>query len=95
MAWTVRVQNENGDPLENDFDIGFEAIPSGDAYPICSSVARYYVTLLNPPQLKTFVYEWDSAAKVPEFSHLEKSRLVRDVAERCSDNQLYLRFMGD
>jgi hypothetical protein len=38
MAWTVRVQNENGDPLEKDFDIGFDTIPSGPAYPIRSSV---------------------------------------------------------
>jgi hypothetical protein len=95
MAWSVRVQNENGDPLEKDFDIGFDAIPSGPAYPICSSVARYYVTLLNPPQLETFVSEWDSAAAVPEFSHLKESRVIRDVAESCSHRQLYLRFLGD
>jgi hypothetical protein len=53
------------------------------------------VTLLNPPQLETFVSEWDSAAAVPEFSHLKESRVIRDVAESYSHRQLYLRFLGE
>ena len=95
MAWTVRVQSETGEPVDKDFDIAFEAIPSGPAYPICSSVARYYVTLLNPPQLESFVSEWDRAAAAPEFPHLRELRLIRDVAENCASKQLYLRFVGD
>ena len=73
MAWTVRIQNEKGDPLEDDFDIGFDAIPSGPAYPICSSVARYFVTLLNPPQLESFVCEW-IAQRRSQNSHILKNR---------------------
>lgn len=95
MAWTVRIQTETGEPVDKDFDIGFEAIPSGPAYPICSSVARYYMTLLNPAQLETFVMEWDRAATATEFSHLKDLRLIRDVAENCARKQLYLRFVGD
>jgi hypothetical protein len=95
MAWTVRVQTEAGEPVDKDFDIGFEAIPSGPEYPICSSVARYYMTLLNPPQLEALVSEWDRAAAAPEFSHLSDSRLIRDVAERCALKHLYVRFVGD
>ena len=95
MAWTVRVQTEMGEPVDKDFDIGFNEIPSGPAYPICSSVARYYVTLLNPPQLRTFGAEWDAAAATPEFAHLKHSKLIRDVAEKCVREQLYLRFDGD
>jgi hypothetical protein len=95
MAWTVRVQSEAGEPVDKDLDIGFDAIPSGPTYPICSSVARYHVTLLNPPQLETFVSEWDKAAALPEFSHLKDLRGIRDVAEKCARKQLYLRFVGD
>ncbi len=95
MAWTVRVQTETGEPLGPDFDIGFNEVPSGPEYPICSSVARYYVTLLNPPQLETFVSEWDRAAAMPSFAHLSGSRRIRDVAEKCAKDQLYLRFVGD
>jgi hypothetical protein len=95
MAWTVRVQSETGEPIDGDFDIAFDAIPSGPDYPICSSLARYYVTLLNPQQLETFVTEWDKAATAPEFSQLRDSRLIRDVAEDCTRKQLYLRFVGD
>jgi hypothetical protein len=95
MAWTVRIQSEAGESIDKDFEIGFDAIPSGPGYPICNSVARYYVTLLNPPQLEAFVSEWDRAAAAPEFSHLKDSRLIREVAENCARNQLYLRFVED
>jgi hypothetical protein len=95
MAWTIRVQTEAGQPVEKDLDIGFDAIPSGPAYPICSSIARYYVTVLNPPQLESFVSEWDRAASSPEFHHLRHERLIRDIAEKCAVDQLYLRFVGD
>src|SRR5580698_6970696 len=95
MAWTVRVQSEAGEPVNKDFDIEFDAIPAGPAYPIRSSVARYYVTLLNPQQLEAFVSEWDKAAMEPEYSHLKDLRLIREVAENCARDQLYLRFVGD
>ena len=39
------MQGEDGTPTGPDFDIGFDEIPSGPQFPICSSVARYYVTV--------------------------------------------------
>lgn len=95
MAWTVRIQTENGEPVGKDFDIGFDAIPSDPAYPICNSVARYYVTVLNPSQLETFVSEWDRAETDPRFPHLPASRFLRNIAEDSARKQLYLRFVGD
>jgi hypothetical protein len=95
MAWTVKVQTERGEPVDNDFGIEFDAIPSGPDYPICSSVARYHVTVLNPPQLETFVSEWDRAATTSKFAQLNNSKLIRDVAERCARDSFYLKFIGD
>ena len=95
MAWTVRVQDESGKPVSDDFDIGFDEIPSGPQYPICSSVARYYNTWLNPDQLRTFMSEWDKAVHTPEFSYLRDKRTIRDIAEKTEKQQLYLRFVGD
>ena len=95
MVWTVKVQTERGETVEPDVDIGFDEIPYGLEYPICSGVDRYAQTLLNFLQLKTFVAEWDRAAQTPEFAHLKEKRLIRDLAERVAREQLYLRFLGD
>jgi hypothetical protein len=95
MPWTVKVETERGQLVDNDFGVEFDEIPSGPEYPICSSVARYYVTLLNPPQLETFVSEWDRAITTPEFARLKNSKFIRDVAERCASEHLYLKFIGD
>ena len=95
MSWTIKVETESGRSVENDFDIAFDTVPYGSEYPICSSVARYYVTLLNPTQLESFVREWDIASSTPAFAHLRESRVIRDVAERCARDQLYIRFVGD
>ena len=95
MAWTVRTETEDGKPVQGDADIGFDAIPFGPEYPISSSIARYYVTLLNPPQLEAFVSEWDRAVETPNFSHLRNDRFIRDTAEKCARDHLYLRFIGD
>jgi hypothetical protein len=95
MAWTVRIQTETGDSVGSDFDIAFDEIPCGSTYPICNSIARYYVTLLNPAQLETFITEWERAVRLPEFRHLAENRLIRDTAERCARDHLYLRFVGD
>jgi len=95
VGWTVKIESESGRSVEQDCDIGFDAIPRGPEYPICTSVAHYYVTLLNPPQLELFVQEWDKAASTPQFANLKHSAILRDVAERCARRQLYLRFIGD
>ncbi len=88
LLWRGRSEsNEAGEPVNKDFDIEFDAIPTGAAYPICSSVARYYVTLLNPQQLEAFVSEWDKAATEPEYSHLKDLRLIREVAENYARDQ--------
>jgi hypothetical protein len=95
VSWTVRIESEDGRSLRNDVDISFDAVPYGPEYPICNSVARYYVTLLNPPQLESFVREWDNASSTAEFAHLKASKSVRDIAERCARDHLYVRFVGD
>ncbi len=96
MGWTVRVQQEDGTVAgAADFDVPFEALPNGAAFPISNSVARYYLTLLNPQQLQTLVEEWDEAAKRPEFSNMLQWKQLRDVAAECAARQLYLRFTGD
>lgn len=95
MGWTVKIESESGRSVEHDFDIGFDAIPHGPEYPICSSVAHYFVTLLNPPQLKLFVQEWDKAASTPQFAKLKDSAILREIAERCARHQRYIRFIGD
>ncbi len=96
MGWTVRIQHEDGSLAgAADFDVPFEALPQGASFPISSSVARYYLTLLNPQQLRTLVDEWDEAAKREEFRALLQWKHLRDVAADCAAKQLYLRFTGD
>lgn len=95
MAWTVKVQTESGESVEPDFDVAFDSVPMGAQFPISSSIAKYYLTVLNPPQLEAFVSEWDRAVATPELCHLKNSRLLRDVAERAAKRQLYLRFIGE
>jgi hypothetical protein len=95
MAWTVKVQTEVGASVEHDFDVPFDSVPHGTQFPISNSIARYYDTILNPPQLETFVSEWDKAAATPEFAHLRAFRLLRDAADSAARRQLYMRFVGD
>ena len=96
MGWTVRVQHEDGSVAgTGDFDVPFEALPHGVSFPISNSIARYYLTLLNPQQLHTLVEEWDQAARLVEFKSMLQWKHLRDAALDCAEKQLYLRFIGD
>lgn len=67
-----------------------------EKYPVLSSIAPYYDTLLNPDQLAAFIAEWDMALQDPEYqTRLQEWNAVRDLAVRCRVEQLYLRFIGD
>lgn len=97
MGWALATQSEAGKPLHSGISIPFDALPfNKEKYPVLSSIAPYYDTLLNPDQLALFITEWDMALHDPQYrARLEEWNVVRDLAVRCQAEQVYLRFIGD
>lgn len=97
MTWTIAIQAETGVPTPCGISVPFEALPSdNEKYPILSSVCPYYDTFFNPDQLEAFIAEWDMAAQDPLYQGaMQELRRVRDLAEKCRNEQLYLRFIGE
>ncbi len=97
MSWTIAIQAETGAPTLCGISVPSEALPSDkEKYPILSSIAPYYDTFFNPEQLQAFIAEWDKASRDPAYQEsMREFMRVRDLAVKCRNEQLYLRFIGD
>jgi hypothetical protein len=93
MPWTVRLENENGDP-EDDASVVLEfgSLPTLDDRSLCFQIesSRYYDTILNPFQAGILVQELDAIADLTEVI-----RPLRDMAMKACSPHVYLRFIGD
>lgn len=97
MGWSLATQTEVSEPQHTGINIPFDVLPfDREKYPTLSSIAPYYDTFFNPDQLVAFIAEWDAARNDPEHDErMQHWQVVRDLAERCRAEQLYLRFIGD
>ena len=95
MAWTVRVEDENGKVVSESFvivEVG--SLPRGVSFPILSLIeaAPYYDTVLNPVQTKAMIEELKRSTmeSLSSYSSLIDLATRALVAQHC-----YLRFVGD
>ncbi len=98
MPWNVRLEDENGEVLEEVLTIfGFIPKSQQGGFVLLSSVDPYGDTTFNRPQMQLFLDEWqklENAAK--ENSQLEKWNAVKVLSLRCqSEPHTYLKFVGD
>jgi hypothetical protein len=94
MPWTVRLEDENGVPLDDEYLIlEFRSLPTGESFPISRLIeaAPYHDTLLNPAQVEAFLMEL--RANIPTAP--QKLFALMNLAERATDPHIYLRFIGD
>lgn len=93
MAWTVRLEGEDGVP-EGDELLVIESgsLPAGAMYPLCDMIERspYYDTLLNPYQRSVLVAEIDAMGQ-----RSESLDALKKMARKPTDVHVYLRFIGD
>jgi hypothetical protein len=93
MPWTVRLENENGEPEdEASVVLDFGSLPVADDRSLCFQIesSRYYDTILNPFQAEILVRELDASA---DFT--EAITALRDMAMKACKPHIYLRFVGD
>ena len=93
MAWTVRLEGEDGVPEGDEFLVmEFGSLPTGTMYPLCSMIERspYYDTLLNPYQRAVLVAEIDAMVQGSESLNA-----LKNMALKPTDVHVYLRFIGD
>ena len=94
MPWTVRVEDEKGEPEGEFFVIvEFGSLPTGTRFPISGLIqhAPYYDTVLNPVQTEALINELSLAAIESGTVH---SPLL-EIAKRALEPHVYLRFIGD
>jgi hypothetical protein len=93
MAWTVRLEDKDGVPEDDEFlVIEFGSLPAGAMYPLCSMIGRspYYDTLLNPYQRSVLIAEIDAMGQ-----RSESLDALKNMAQKPTDVHVYLRFIGD
>jgi len=93
MAWTVRLEGENGVPEGDEvLVVEFGSLPTGPMYPLCSMIERspYYDTLLNPHQSSVLVAEIDRLVQLSESLNA-----LKNMALKPTSPHVYLRFIGD
>ena len=95
MPWSVRLQNERGEPvIPEDALIEFGAIPNGEGFRLLRYIDPYGDTYFNHAQMEDFLADWDKLE--PRGDQREQWQLVRNMATRCQDeSHFYLRFIGD
>jgi hypothetical protein len=95
MPWSVRLQNERGEPLiPDDALVEFATIPHNEAFRLLRYIDRYSDTYFNHAQMEDFLADWDKLD--PSGDQRDQWQLVRNMATQCRvANHLYLRFIGD
>ena len=95
MPWDVRLQDECGKPfIPHDALIEFAAIPHDEEFKLLHYIDPYCDTYFNHAQMEDFLTDWDKLESSDDQQR-EQWQLVRNMAIRCRDEYLYLRFIGD
>jgi hypothetical protein len=94
MPWTVRVEDEQGNPEGESFVIiEFGSLPKGTPFPVSGLIeaAPYYDTVLNPVQVNALIGELNLSAS--KFGTVHSPLL--ELAKGALKPHMYLRFIGD
>jgi hypothetical protein len=96
MAWSVRLQDENGKPvIEKDALIEFDLVPLNESHGLIRYIDPYGDMTFNGLQMPDFLAEWNLLSPRNEQEEREW-KLVRDMGTRCeSESHLYVKFIGD
>jgi hypothetical protein len=95
MAWTVRLQDENGKAvLPEDALIESQSIPVEGNYRLLKYLDPYGDTCFNTLQMDDLLADWGELN--PAGHQRQQWILVRDMVLHCKQqSHLYLRFIGD
>ena len=95
MAWSVRLQDENGKPVApEDAGIDFDFLSVGLGK-LLTYIDPYGDTVFNHLQMADFLAEWKRLQPRNEVERCQWD-LVTSMAERCADEaHIYLKFVGD
>jgi hypothetical protein len=95
MPWSVRLQDERGNPVApQDAVIEFATISEHSGFKLLVYLDPYGDTYFNQYQMKDFLADW--AKLTPSIGQREQWQLVHEMATRCRDEaHLYVRFNGD
>lgn len=98
MSWTVRIQDEAGRPVDEDFEIPFrilDQLPPGSL--MLRGIDRYQDTTFNGTQLEFFLAEWELlASQIANPEDKAAWEKVKAYAKQCVDKpHCYLKFIGD
>ena len=96
MPWTVRLENERGQPVINEFAyIEFVTLQNVRPDGLLRYLDPYGDTVFNRPQMGDFITEWKTI-KPPHPAQTKEWQRVLDSALKCeAEVHLYLRFIGD
>ncbi len=92
MPWSVRLQDEHGEPVAaEDALIEFATIPQNEEFRRLRYLDPYGDAYFNRAQMEDFLADWDKLER--SGSQVKQWQLVRDMATRCrEDSHCYLRF---
>jgi L-rhamnose mutarotase len=95
MPWSVRLQEERGNPVTcKGAVIEFATISDYSGFKLLGYLDPYGDTYFNQYQMKDFLADW--AKLTPSSEQREQWQVVHDMATRCRDEaHLYVRFIGD
>jgi hypothetical protein len=96
MQWNVRIVDENGKPESEDLIVPVSILAKmGPDSVMLRGIDPYLDTTFNPLQIEFFIKEWEELAPRVEFKDKPIWETVLVYAKRCTDEVLYLKFIGD
>jgi hypothetical protein len=94
MSWAVRLQDQDGNPVEpQGARIEFATIPAEEKFQLLHYIHSHGDTYFNGRHMDNFLADWDNLN--PSAEQRDQWQIVRSMAVRCrNEGELYLLFMG-